>query len=376
MKTSRPGLAARYLALLRAHLARDGSAAANAARTIGRRAVARGVAAVELAQIHEAALRKLARSRDFAAGRGTAIRRAAGFLTEALRPVEAERVEILQANRRLVRRMETLRRHATAMARARRRLEREIRRRQAGEVRIVRAKTQYHALHLESQVMQGKLRNLARQIMSAQEEERRKISRELHDEVVQTLVGINVELTALGRSAAADVNTLKQRIARTRRLVENSVKAVHRFARELRPAVLDDIGLIPALHAFSKALADRRGLRIQITAVRSVEELSLAKRTVLFRVAQEALNNVVRHADASRVTLVVSEANGTLRLEIHDDGKSFQVGRTLVAKNFRRLGLVGMRERIEMIGGRFAVKSSPGAGTTVRADIPFARETP
>src|SRR5690606_20828483 len=100
-----------------------------------------------------------------------------------------------------------------------------------------KGKEQYAALLTESQIMQGKLRQLTRQIISAQEEERKEISRELHDEVVQTLVGINVQLTALGRDAAIGLSSLRAKIVRTQRLVEHSVDAVHRFARELRPAV-------------------------------------------------------------------------------------------------------------------------------------------
>src|SRR5581483_4728927 len=141
----------------------------------------------------------------------------------------------------------------------------------AGEVVIRKGKEQYRALFLESQVMQKKLRQLTRQIISAQEEERKEISRELHDEVVQTLVGINVELSALGRGAVASLHAMKAKIAHTQRLVEHSVSAVHRFARELRPAVLDDLGLIPALHAYRQNLASRKKIKIQMTAFGGVE---------------------------------------------------------------------------------------------------------
>jgi two-component system, NarL family, sensor histidine kinase DegS len=150
---------------------------------------------------------------------------------------------------------------------------------------------------------------------------------------------------------------------------------VHRFARELRPAVLDDLGLIPALHAYSQNLAARNKIRIQMTAFGGVEALGSARRTVLFRVAQEALNNVARHAVATQVTLCISERPGAIRMEISDNGKSFPVAQVLSAKNHRRLGLIGMRERIEMIGGTFAIESSRGKGTTVCAEIPFQRET-
>jgi two-component system CheB/CheR fusion protein len=223
---------------------------------------------------------------------------------------------------------------------------------------------------VESQVMQRKLRELTRQILTSQEEERKKISRELHDEVVQTLVGINVELSTLVYGNSPDMHHLKDKIARTQRLVESSVDAVHRFARDLRPAVLDDLGLIPALHAYCENLAARKKLKIHLTAYGRVEALASDKRTVLFRIAQEALTNVARHARATRVKLTISKIPGAIRMEVSDNGKSFPVRKILQSKN-KRLGLVGMRERVEMVGGTLVIESIPGRGTTVRAEIPF-----
>ncbi|HZZ57098.1 MAG TPA: histidine kinase [Opitutaceae bacterium] len=260
---------------------------------------------------------------------------------------------------------------AAALARGNRRLEREVVRRQAAELAVRTCKQEFRELLRQSQNMERKLHQLTRQIISAQEDERKEISRELHDEIVQTLVGINVELSALGQGTSRDLHHLKAKIARTQRLVENSVKAVHRFARELRPAVLDDLGLIPALHAFSKGLAERKGLRIRLTAFAGVETLTGTKRTVLFRVAQEALTNVGRHARATLITVNIREIAGAVRMEISDNGRSFPVARTLQAKNPARLGLVGMRERVEMVGGELAIESVPGIGTTVRAEVPF-----
>jgi PAS domain S-box-containing protein len=233
---------------------------------------------------------------------------------------------------------------------------------------------QNRVLLLESQDMQKKLRRLTHQILTAQEEERKKISRELHDEVVQTLVGINVELSALVYGNSPDIHHLKDKIARTQRLVEKSVDAVHRFARDLRPAVLDDLGLIPALHAFCLSLAERKKLKIKMTAFGGVEAMDGDRRTVLFRVAQEALTNVARHARATRVRLSIKQISGAIRMEIADNGMSFPVKQLLQAKNNKRLGLVGMKERIEMVGGNLIIESVSGKGTTVRAEIPFTLE--
>ena len=225
-----------------------------------------------------------------------------------------------------------------------------------------------------TQKRRGKLRQLTHQIISAQEEERKEISRELHDEVVQTLVGINVELTALTKGTSAGLHVLKAKIARTQRLVENSVDAVHRFARAVRPAVLDDLGLIPALHAYVKGLAARKKIKIHLTAFGGVEALGNAERTVLYRVAQEALTNVSRHAHATEVRISISKIPRAIRMEICDNGQSFHVEKTLSAKNPKRLGLVGMKERVEMVGGSLIIESTAGKGTTVRAEIPFTLE--
>ncbi len=364
-------LAPGYRAALSAHLKARTATRGVAARAQGRLALAHGLLSRDLVVVHERALTALLASGDFDGTSRRSLNRAGRFLAFALAPMEAVLRATRESNRHLRERNETLRLHALALARGKRRLQGEVARREAGEAVIRGAKERYRRLFLESQIMQKKLRQLTRQILSAQEEERKRISRELHDEVVQTLVGINVELSALGRGVETGLRTFKATLGRTQRLVENSVNAVHRFARELRPAVLDDLGLIPALHAFSRNLAARGKLKIHITAFRGVETLPAAKRTVLFRVAQEALANVVRHARATRATLSLVQIPGAIRMEISDNGRSFAVEKVLGAPNPKRLGLVGMRERVEMIGGRFTLRSAPGEGTAVCAEIPF-----
>lgn len=371
LKAARARLSAHYLGALRAHLSRNDREQQTRAGELGRSALAAGLVTLDLARMHEQAVAALAPTHDFARTRNGTLKRAGIFFTQALRPLEVAQRATRETNRQLQQRNALLRRHAAALARGNRRLEREIARREAGEADLRQGRAHYQELLRESQVMQRKLRQLTRQIIVVQEEERKQISRELHDEVVQTLVGINVELAALTKETTAGLHHLKPRITRTQRLVENSVNAVHRFARELRPAVLDDLGLIPALHTYCQSLAARKKLRIEMTAFAGVEALDGDRRTVLFRVAQEALNNVVRHARATTVTVRIIRSDGIIRLEIADNGQSFPVGQTLLARNNKRLGLVGMRERIEMVGGCLVIDSAPGKGTTVRAEIPF-----
>jgi two-component system NarL family sensor kinase len=215
------------------------------------------------------------------------------------------------------------------------------------------------------------LRNLTHRLMQAQEEEQKRISRELHDVIAQTLTGINIRLATLNKQAALNTKGFDRNIARTQRLVEKSVGIVQQFARELRPTVLDDLGLIPALHSFAKLFSKRTRIHVHLKIFAGIEQLDIAKRTVLFRVAQEALNNVARHAKASRVEVNIQKLADGFGMKIKDNGKSFNLDRVLNAKGRKRLGLLGMRERVEMVGGTFCVESAPGKGTTVRVEIPF-----
>ena len=152
--------------------------------------------------------------------------------------------------------------------------------------------------------------------------------------------------------------------------MEESVNIVHRFARELRPAVLDDLGLIPALHSFMDKFTTRTGIRTRLTASGEVEQLDMARRTALFRVAQEALTNVARHAKASQVEVSIRKVPEGMCMRVADDGKSFRVKRVIESRGRKHLGLLGMRERLEMVGGGFAIESAPGQGTVIQALIP------
>ena len=220
---------------------------------------------------------------------------------------------------------------------------------------------------------QEQLRHLSHQLLAAQEEERKKISRELHDEIAQSLAGINLRLAALKQAAATNTGDLAKQITRLQRQVAESVDTVHRFARELRCPVLDDLGLLPALQALVKSVAKRTGLHIHLEAFAAVEELDADHRTVLYRVVQEALTNVARHAHASVVQVSLKKLPAAVALAITDDGQSFPVEQVLRAKRNGRLGLIGMRERVEMVGGSFRVVSAPGKGTTVLAEISLAQ---
>ena len=236
------------------------------------------------------------------------------------------------------------------------------------EKEITRRKTLEQTLKIREQ----QFRKLSHETLLTQEAERKRISRELHDTVLQTLVGISIHLAALTLKSGDDPKSLRRKIAQTQLLVEKSLAIVHRFAVDLRPTVLDDLGLIPALRTIIRDFIKRTGVRARLTAHAAVNQLSIDKSAVLYRVALEALNNVAIHAQASALEVEIKKLPHWICLTIKDDGKSFDVNRILRTKENGRLGLLGMRERLEMIGGKFSIKSSPGHGTTVTARIPVS----
>jgi len=372
MKPKPSALVRRYQAALRRYLESGPASSLAPAARLGRQAIARGLETLELALVHEQALIAQALPARSSA-RDRIMRRAGKFFAEAILPMEATHRAAQEAAARLTRLNRALSRRTRDLAASNRTLKQEIAWRHVVEETLRRSERQSRRLLEQSRRLQEQLRLLSRQVLSAQEEERKRISRELHDVIAQTLTGINVRLAALKTEAAVNTGHLARSISTTQRLVEKSVDVVHRFARELRPAMLDDLGLIPTLHSFMKRFTKDTGIRVSLTAFAGIEKLSIAKRTVLFRIAQEALANVARHAGASRVEASIRRLPQAVRLQIRDNGKSFAVERVRRSRKSQRLGLLGMRERAEMVGGSLSVESSPGRGTTVVARIPFRR---
>jgi PAS domain S-box-containing protein len=267
---------------------------------------------------------------------------------------------------------EALRRLAVLTA-SNKKLEQEIARRQKAQESLKKSEQHQIKLLQQSYQMQKQLRSLSHQILQTQEEERKRISRELHDEIAQTLVGIDIHLKSLIREAAGDIKGLPQKIKRTQRLVARSLDVVHEFARQLRPMALDDLGLVAALQAFMEEFKKRTGVHIRFTTFTSgrIKQLNNDTSTVFYRVAQEALTNVARHAQATLVEVNFEKLPDAICLKIKDNGKSFRTQSVMQSKRNTRLGLLGMRERLEMVGGSFSIESAPGSGTTVRAQIPL-----
>jgi signal transduction histidine kinase len=373
METKLTGLSRRYQAALRRHLTQGLRASSRSADGLGRAALDLGLETLDLARIHEQALVALLSPSRASGTEDGMIKRAQTFFIEAVTPIEKTHRTTMEANVRLSDLNRTLRRRTVELAATNRHLKKEIARRHAAEKALKKSKQHYRQLLGQSRRMEEQLRRLSRQILSAQEEERRRISRDLHDEIAQVLTGINLHLATLKKEATTNTRDLKRKIARTQRLVEKSVDIVHQFAGQLRPPALDDLGLIPALHSYMKDFAKRTGLAVRFTSFMRgrIEQLGSAKRTVLYRIAQEALINVAKHAQASLVKVRIQKLRGIIRMEVKDNGKSFEVQGALSARRHKGLGLLGMRERVEMVGGRLAVQSAPGKGTTIRAEVPF-----
>jgi signal transduction histidine kinase len=298
-------------------------------------------------------------------------KKAGVFFLDVLTPIERTHRAMTENGAQLRRAVESLRRRTAQLTAANQRQKLEMIQRKSAE-RSLRLSEQNHRILLrEARQMQLRLRHLSHQVLSAQEAERKEISRELHDEIVQTLTGINVQLASLKIESGLSKKSLSKHLTYTQRLVEKSVNIVHQFARDLRPTLLDDLGLIPALQAYLKSFTGRTGLHVKFTVFAGVEKLSNDKRTVLYRVAQGALINIAQHAQATCATVAIKSIPKAVVMEITDDGKSFDIAHVLDYRKNKRLGLIGMRERVEMVGGKFEIISAPGRGTTISARIPF-----
>jgi len=207
--------------------------------------------------------------------------------------------------------------------------------------------------------------------LRAAEEERRRIARELHDDTAQRLAAIQLRLRLLrDERSTPDRTALLEEI---RHDLAEAGEAVRRIARGLRPPALEDAGVVTALRSHIRARAEEGGPEVDFEADAVDGLLGDEEKLVLYRVVQEALSNAVRHAAASLVSIRIETSSQTIRVVVEDDGRGFALGR-LQREDGRGLGLVGMRERAGLIGGRVEVESEPGAGTRVRLEIPVSTE--
>lgn len=210
------------------------------------------------------------------------------------------------------------------------------------------------------------LQDLSARLVEVQETERRALARELHDEVGQALSAV---LIALGNTAAVispnESAAARAQLLDTRRLTEKTVAAVRDMSLLLRPSMLDDLGLVPALEWQAREVARTNYLRVTVQADSALEDVADELKTCIYRVVQEALRNVTRHAHAKTAQIVLTPSDGMLHLTIKDDGRGFRPQRE------KGMGLLGMEERVKRLSGSFRVQSVPGQGTTIAVLLPL-----
>jgi signal transduction histidine kinase len=224
------------------------------------------------------------------------------------------------------------------------------------------------AAHLEEvSRARAELRELSARLVQAQEQERKSISRELHDAVGQSLSAVLLELRNLGAMLPPDSKSLTEHVDSVRRLVEGSVGMVRNMALLLRPSMLDDLGLLPALEWQAREVSRRTGVLVNIAADELPENLSEDQKTCIYRVVQEALNNVSKHAGAETVRITASVSSDEILLSVQDDGRGFDTAKQ------RGLGLLGIQERVTNLGGTVHVESEPGRGTLLAVSLPVGQ---
>jgi signal transduction histidine kinase len=235
---------------------------------------------------------------------------------------------------------------------------------------ILRLEKQGRTRYQELVASQKELESLSARLVDAQEEERRSISRELHDEVGQTLGTLLVDLGQLSMLVPADDNLLQGQIARIKSAAETAVKSIRDLALLLRPPMLDDLGLVPALEWQAREISRRGEMEVDVHSQMVSEQLADDVKVCLYRLVQEALANAARHSGAKHAKVSIVQNEGSTRVQISDDGIGFSPERV------RGMGILGMEERVKRLGGNLTIESAPGKGTTVLAELPVKHSKP
>ena len=215
-----------------------------------------------------------------------------------------------------------------------------------------------------------RLKALSRRLVEVQELERHHIARELHDEAGQTLASVMVGLHMIERESA-DQQAVIARCREVKQIADNVLENLHRLSVDLRPAALDHLGLEAALRQHAEMVSDQHKLPVQFVTVGKIERLPGDVETAVYRIVQEALTNIVRHAQATRVDILLERQPESIMVVVEDNGMGMDVNEPL----YDRLGLVGMRERADMLGGTLTVESSTGKGTTIFLEVPWQFES-
>lgn len=234
------------------------------------------------------------------------------------------------------------------------------------ETRVKERTQALEKLNTELQRQEAERRELLERVINAQEEERKRVARELHDETGQALTALLMSLESVEANLPEIAAPLREPLGRTRELTQHALQELRTIIYDLRPSVLDDLGLVPAIRRFAEQRLEAQDIAVEIEANSwSKQRLPSAVETVLFRVMQEAVNNVARHAEASHVHIALETCGDTVTAQVEDDGKGFELEGPR-----QGWGLVGMRERVKLVGGTVEVESASGKGTRVGIRIP------
>jgi PAS domain S-box-containing protein len=219
---------------------------------------------------------------------------------------------------------------------------------------------------------QRRLRFLSSQLIASQEKERRRISLELHDELGQALTAVDLNLTEMERKLPSNlVPVIRERLSETHSIIDQTLEQIRELSLYLRPSMLDDLGLIPTLRWHLNRFSKRTNMEVKFEMIDLDERLGADVETVLYRVVQEALNNVAKHAEAKKALVRLERKGEAIAIYIKDDGKGFDVNETLVPGDPEGgIGLLGMQERVAILGGSFNIQSRKRHGTQIIAEIP------
>jgi signal transduction histidine kinase len=306
IEPDRDWLRERYFTALRDYLANGGESALQQAYEIGRRAIGEGVGALELLAVHQEALDTILGEKTDVESIASTVGESGKFLAECLSSFE-----------------------------------------------------------MTHQGFQAAVKAL-RRLNELLEEEARKIAHALHDDAGQLLVSVHL---ALQEASGGLSPRARLRLEKVRVPLDEIEKHLRRLSHELRPTVLDDLGLVPALEFLAQGVAARNGVVIKVEGPRT--RLPSPIEIALYRVAQEALRNATKHSRASRVDIRLAVESNGVSCSIRDDGRGFDVAAVLDRKGDRGLGLIGMRERLNAVGGQFNIHSAPGRGTEIRIVVPL-----
>jgi signal transduction histidine kinase len=215
------------------------------------------------------------------------------------------------------------------------------------------------------------LAQLYQKVVTAQEDERKRIARELHDETSQSLA---VLAMGIDSASAALKAGLTPRLDEVKALAVRTIEEIHRLILDLRPSVLDDLGLLPAIRWYAERYLEARGISVRCEFEKVDQRLPPALETAVFRVCQEAMSNIARHAKAETVLIQVGQKGDALHIEIEDDGEGFDPEGVVARVGRESFGLLGIRERVELLGGRARIDSALGQGTRIQIEVPLPRE--